>query len=252
MIQRLLSSLNTPNLFQPHLLGLETTYRTMLRKLLKSSCVRVPLYVFATASLFFSSCTNPAGGIAGIGHQGSIGPLSFDAKEQQIINQARGAGALLGAAAGYAIGHNNGGKGLEGALIGGLLGGLAGNAVGTNQAKTAQNMRFSNDQFRQAIAITRQNNARLADYNRRVAARIAELKKKPAAERAQLAKAELNGVNNNLKAAQTYTSKRTEAKATMTRSQADTYASEIRRGQQETERLASYRNELSRMSMASN
>ncbi|MDA7880950.1 glycine zipper domain-containing protein [Akkermansiaceae bacterium] len=224
----------------------------MLRKLLKLSCVRVPLYVFTSASLFLSSCTNPAGGIAGIGHGGTIGPLSFDAQEQTIINQARMGGALLGAAAGYAIGQNNGGNGLEGALIGGLLGGLAGNAVGQGQARNAQNMRLSNEQFQRAIAITRQNNDRLEAYNRRVAARIAELRRKSAAERAQLAKAELGAVNANLKAAQSYTVKRTQSKAKLSRSQGDTYASEIRRGQQQTERLASYRNELTRMSMAAN
>ena len=224
----------------------------MLRKLLKSSYLRAPFYLFTSLSLFLSSCNNPAGGIAGIGNQGAIGPLTFDAQEQKIINQSRLGGALLGAAAGYAIGHNNGGKGLEGALLGGLLGGLAGNAVGQGQARNAQNMRISNEQFQRAIAITRQNNARLEDYNRRVAARIAALRRKPAAERAQLAKAELSAVNANLKAAQSYTVKRGQSKAKMNSSQANTYSSEIRRGQQQTERLASYRNELTRMSMATN
>jgi len=224
----------------------------MLRKLLKSNCVRVPLYLFTSASLFLASCTNPAGGIAGIGHQGTIGPLSFDAQEQKIINQARLGGAVLGAAAGYAIGHNNGGKGLEGALLGGLLGGLAGNAVGQGQARNAQNVRLSNEQFQRAIAITRQNNRRLEDYNRRVAARIAELRRKPAAERAQLAKAELGAVNANLKAAQSYTVQRSNSRAKMTSSQSSTYSREISRGKMQTQYLTNYRNELSRMSMASN
>ena len=222
----------------------------MLRKLLKLSCLRVPLYLFTSASLFLASCTNPAGGIAGIGHQGTIGPLSFDAQEQKIINQSRLGGALLGAAAGYAIGHNNGSKGLEGALLGGLLGGLAGNAVGQGQARNAQNMRISNEQFQRAIAITRQNNARLEDYNRRVAARIAELRRKAAEDRAQLAKAELGAVNANLKAAQSFNAKRGQSKAKMNSLQAGIYSSEIGLGQHQSELLARYRNELTRMSIA--
>ncbi|NJM37268.1 MAG: hypothetical protein HC845_05010 [Akkermansiaceae bacterium] len=224
----------------------------MLTKLIQSSRMRLPVCFLAAASLLISSCASPTGGIAGVGSSGVIGPLNYDGQERQIIDQARVGGALLGAAAGYFIAKESGGNRLGGAALGGLVGGLAGDAVGKGQANQAKQARLSNDSLRNAIASARKNNDRLEAYNRKVAARIAELRRKPAAERASLAKAELKDVDSSLKSTQSYTSSRSAAKSKMPPTQASQYASETRRGEREQARLASYRSELAKMSVASN
>ncbi len=226
--------------------------KKMFTKLPQSFRMRLPVCFLAAASLFISSCASPSGGIAGMGSSGTIGPLSYDGQERQIIDQARVGGALLGATAGYFIAKESGGSRLGGAALGGLVGGLAGDAVGKGQANQAKQARLDNDSLRNAIASARKNNDRLEAYNRKVAARIAELRRKPAAERASLAKAELKDVDNSLKSTQSYTSSRSVAKSKMPPTQASQYASETRRGEREQARLASYRSELAKMSVASN
>jgi hypothetical protein len=215
----------------------------MSNKLIQSFLLRAAVCLLAAGTLFLSSCASQTG---------TIGDLSYDAKEQQIINQARAVGAAGGAAAGYLIGKNNDIGGLGGAALGALLGGVAGDAVGKNQAQNAQDVRLNNDQLREAIAITRENNDRLVAYNRSVATRIAEIRRKPKEEQSLLAKAELKDVKVSLKETEEYTDNRKASQAKMPESQASAYATEIRRGEREQTRLAGYRDELQKMSLTAN
>jgi hypothetical protein len=215
----------------------------MSNKLIQSFLLRAAVCFLAAGTLFLSGCASQTG---------TIGDLSYDAKEQQIINQSRAVGAVGGAAAGYFIGRNNDIGGLGGAALGGLLGGVAGDAVGKKQAQNAQEVRLSNDQLREAIAVTRQNNDRLVAYNRSVATRIAEIRRKPKEEQPLLAKAELNDVKVSLKETEEYTDNRKASQAKMPESQASAYATEIRRGEREQTRLAGYRDELQKMSLTAN
>jgi len=215
----------------------------MSKKLIHPFIPRAAVCLLGAGTLFLSSCASQTG---------TIGTLNYDAKEQQIINQARTVGAVGGATAGYLIGKNNKIGGLGGAALGGLLGGVAGDAVGKSQAENAKNVRLSNEQLREAIAVTRQNNDRLVAYNKSVALRISEIRRKPKEERAVLAKAELNDVNETLKETEEYTASRKDSMAKMPESQASDYASEIRRGEREQTRLAGYRNELQKMSLTAN
>lgn len=172
-----------------------------------------------------------------------------------MVGEATAWGALLGAAAGAVIAHNTGGKAENGALMGAIAGGVGGNMVGRGQANTARQWRENNDEYRNAIAMAQQNNGRLEAYNVRVAAKLAELRRRPKGERAALAKAEINGIDNTLKAAQTYTSQRQVKQSKYSKvgtQMASSYASEISRGKQAEVQLASYRNEYAKMSVASN
>lgn len=215
-------------------------------KLLARSYVRIPVIALAISALFLPSCG---------GSSGTLGSVGFDDSENRIIGEATVAGTLLGALGGAVIAHNTGGKAEKGAMWGALAGGLLGNQVGRGQANTARQWRNVNDQYRNAIAMAQQNNARLEAYNRKVAAKLAELRRRPAAQRAALAQAEIAGIDQQLKAAQTYTSQRQVRKnkyANVGSKMSSSYASEISRGQRAEAQLASYRNEYAKMSMASN
>jgi len=179
--------------------------------------------------------------------------MAFDQKEQKIINQGTAIGAVAGAAAGWAIAKHNDKSELGGALAGAAAGGLLGNLVGRKQADNARELRLENSDLQRNIAELRQNNNNLAAYNEKVARRIAELRAKPPEERARLAKADLNDVDSTISSANTYASStRNDFVAKLPRSQANELQPELRRNDSERAQLASYRTELSKMSVASN
>jgi len=204
----------------------------------------VPTAALMSVTMLCSSCGDVADGLGSIGGKGQVGELAYDAQERKILGQARGVGALLGAAAGYAIDANNGGNGVAGILAGGLIGGLAGDAVGKNQANTARQKRLDNATLRSMITSARANNARLAAYNRKVARRIAELRAANSAERAKLAKSERISVDRAIKSTDTMIQQREATRAKLSGSQASQLAVEIRKAKSERATLASHRSKL--------
>jgi len=206
----------------------------------------VPTTALLSVSLLLSSCGNTAQSIGSIGSRGTVGELSYDAKERQILGQARGVGTLLGAGAGYAIARNNGGNGLAGALIGGLIGAAAGDGVGKAQANKAKNKRLSNNNLRSMIASARTNNARLAAYNRKVANRIAQIRAASSSEQAKMARAEKTSVNRAIASTDKMIKQRETAKAKMAGPQANQLAVEIRKAKAERNVLAGHRSTLAK------
>ena len=206
----------------------------------------VPTIALLSVSLLLSSCGNTAQSIGSIGSRGTVGELSYDAKERQILGQARGVGTLLGAGAGYAIARNNGGNGLAGALIGGLVGAAAGDGIGKAQANKAKSKRLSNNNLRSMIASARANNERLAAYNRKVARRIAQIRAANASEQAKMARAEKTSVDRAIASTDKMIQQRETARSKMTGSQASQLAVEIRKAKSERATLASHRSKLAK------
>ena len=206
----------------------------------------IPTAAIMSITLLFSSCGDVAEGIGSIGGGGQVGELAYDSKERQILGQARGVGAALGAAAGYAIARNNGMGGLGGALIGGLIGAAAGDGIGKAQANKARQKRLDNNTLRGMIAAARANNARLAAYNRKVARRIAQIRAANAAERAKLAKSERISVDRAIKKTDQMIQQREATRKKLSGSQASQLAVEIRKAKSERATLASHRSKLVR------
>lgn len=223
------------------------TYKTKNMKMMKLfRCLSVPTTALLSITLLLSSCGNTAQSIGAIGQRGTVGELSYDAKEQKILGQARGVGALVGAGAGYAIGRNNGGNGLAGALIGGLVGAAAGDGIGKAQANKARSKRLSNNDLRSMITSARANNARLAAYNRKVARRLAEIRSAKASDRAKMAKAEKASVDRAIASTDKMIKQREASRSKMTSSQASQLAVEIRKAKSERATLASHRSKLAK------
>lgn len=208
----------------------------------------VPTAGLLALTMLFSSCGNVAQNIGSIGSRGTVGELSYDAKEKQILGQARGAGALLGAAAGYAIGRNNSIGGLGGALLGGVIGAAAGDGVGKAQANKAKAKRLDNNTLRSMITSARANNARLVAYNRKVANRIAQIRAAKSSERAAMAKAEKSSVDRAIKQTDTMIQQREKAKTQLAGSQRAELDREIRKAKSERATLARHRTELAKYS----
>jgi len=206
----------------------------------------MPTAALLSISMLLSSCGNTAQSIGSIGQKGSVGELSYDAKERKILGQARGVGALLGAGAGYAIARNNGGNGLAGALIGGLIGAAAGDGIGKKQANKAKAKRLSNNDLRSMIASARSNNERLAAYNRKVARRLAEIRAANASDRAKMARSEKASVNRAIASTDKMIKQREKAKAKMAGPQANQLAVEIRKAKAQRNVLAGHRSTLAK------
>lgn len=204
----------------------------------------LPTAAILSMTMLFTSCGQTAEGIGSIGSGGQVGELSYDAKERQILGQARGVGALVGAAAGYAIARNNKQSQLGGALLGGLLGAAAGNAIGQNQANKARNKRLDNNTLRSMIASARANNARLAAYNRKVDRRIAQIRAAKASDRAKMARTERKSVDRAIASTDKMIRERETTKSKLAGHQADQLAVEIRKAKAERNVLASHRSKL--------
>ena len=213
-------------------------------KLLKR--ISAPAMALLTMPLLLSSCGTTAEGIGSIGQGNSVGELKYDARERQILGQARGIGTLVGASAGYAIAKNNGGNELTGALIGGLLGAVAGDSIGTSQANQARNKRLSNDNLRSMLASARANNAKLAAYNRQVAKRLAEIRAAKASDQAKMARAQRASVKRAITDTDKMIKDREAARSKMTGSQASQLAVEIRKAKSERATLASHHEKLTK------
>lgn len=205
------------------------------------------VFICCLPALLFSSCA-VQGGVGG----GEVGVTTFDQQETRILNQARAVGAASGAAAGAVLARNSKIGSAGGAAIGLVAGLLAGEIAGRAQANNAKEIRLENDQLRELVAAAKANNDKLAASNRRVAQRIAELRKVGASERSQLAKAELGDVDATLKNVDEMNSSRRNMMASLPKSQANELSAEVRRGESERAKLASYRSELNKMSLASN
>jgi len=206
----------------------------------------VPTAALLSISMLLSSCGNTAQSIGSIGQRGSVGELSYDAKERKILGQARGVGALVGAGAGYAIARNNGGNGLAGALLGGIIGAAAGDGIGKSQANKAKAKRLSNSNLRSMLASARSNNARLAAYNRKVARRLAEIRAAKSTDQAKMARAEKASVNRAIASTDKMIKEREKARSKMTGSQSSQLAVEIRKAKSERATLASHRSKLTK------
>lgn len=200
----------------------------------------VPTAGILALSMLFSSCGDVAQNIGSIGSRGTVGELSYDAKERQILGQARGVGTLVGAAAGYAIARNNGIGGLGGALIGGIIGAAAGDGIGKAQANKAKAKRLDNNTLRSMIASARANNARLVAYNRKVANRIAQIRAAKSSERAAMAKAEKSSVDRAIASTDRVIQQREKALKKLPSSQAPQLAVEIRKAKSQRGILASH------------
>ena len=72
----------------------------------------LPIAAMLSATMLLSSCGSTAQSM------GTVGGLDYDAKEQKILGQARGVGALVGAGAGAVIAKQAGINPLAGALVG--------------------------------------------------------------------------------------------------------------------------------------
>ncbi len=190
--------------------------------------------------MLFSSCGDVAQNIGSIGSRGTVGELSYDAKERQILGQARGVGTLVGAAAGYAIARNNGIGGLGGALIGGLIGAAAGDGIGKAQANKAKAKRLDNNTLRSMIASARANNERLVAYNRKVANRIAQIRAANSSERAAMARAEKSSVDRAIASTDKMIQQRETTLKKLPSSQANQLAVEIRKAKSQRNVLASH------------
>lgn len=181
------------------------------------------LLKFSCLVVLFSSCGttnsyNPQGN-----SQSQVGELAFDAKERQIISQARGGGAIIGGLIGMAIGDN----------------------IGKKRANQARQMRLNNDALRGLIASARVNNARLEAYNKRVAQRITQLRNADDRERSKLAKAERISVDRAIAKTDQMIRQREAARSKLTESQASELSVEIRKAKTERAKLASHRTKLS-------
>lgn len=204
----------------------------------------VPTAALLSITLLLSSCGNTAQSIGSIGQRGTVGELSYDAKERQILGQARGVGALVGAGAGYAIGRNNGGNGLAGALIGGLVGAAAGDGIGKAQANKARNKRLSNNDLRTMVSAMRTNNNRLAAYNRKVARRLAQIRAAKASDRAKMAKAEKGSIDRAIASTDKRIKQGEKSKMQLAGSQRAALDREIRTAKSERATLARQRTEM--------
>lgn len=199
--------------------------------------------------ILLSSCADMNGSLGG---GGTVAVPQFDQQEMKILNQARATGAVTGAAAGALLARNSNMGSAGGAALGLLAGLAAGEVIGQNQAAQARSVRLENQDLQTLLANTRANNNKLAEANRAYAKRIAELKKVSGEERAKLAKAELNNVDATLKRYDEVSAARQTSMTTLVKSQANELTAEVRRGDSERAKLANYRNELSKMSVAAN
>jgi hypothetical protein len=206
----------------------------------------LPITAMLSVTMLLSSCGSTAESIGSIG-SGSVGGLNYDSKERQILGQARGVGALVGAAAGAAIAENNGVNPIAGALVGGLLGVAGGDAVGKHQANKARNKRLSNDDMRKMIASVRANNQRLVDYNRKVARRIAQIKAAKSTDRSKMASSEYRSVKKAVKDTDKRIASLERTKSSLSGSQRQSFDVELRRAKSQRATLVSHSNELSQL-----
>jgi len=204
----------------------------------------LPTAAILSMTMLFSSCGQTAENIGSIGSGGQVGELSYDSKERQILGQARGVGALVGAAAGFAIAKNNKKSQLGGALLGGILGAAAGDAIGRGQANKARNKRLDNNTLRSMIASARANNARLAAYNRKVDRRIAQIRAAKASDRAKMARTERKSVDRAIASTDKMIQQRETTRSKLTGSDASQLAVEIRKAKSERATLANHRSKL--------
>lgn len=204
----------------------------------------LPTAALLSITMLFSSCGQTAESIGSIGGRGQIGELAYDSKERQILGQARGVGALVGAAAGFAIAKNNNKSQLGGALLGGLIGAGVGDAVGRGQANKARQKRLDNNTLRSMIASAKANNARLAAYNRKVERRLAQIRAAKATERAKMASAERKSVDRAIASTDRMIKERETTRSKLTGYQASQLAVEIRKAKSERATLASHRSKL--------
>ncbi len=194
--------------------------------------------------LGLTNCGATAESFGGVGTRSAVGSIGFDSKERQILGQARAVGSVAGAGIGYLIAKRTGQSRLAGAAIGGLLGGVLGDQVGKGQANTAKNKRLSNQNLQSMIAAAKDNNRKLAAYNRRVAQRIAQLKTKSRAERSQLAKSERKSVDSAIKQTDRIIGDRQATAAKLHGSDRAMLAREIRIAQNHRATLAKQRQAL--------
>ncbi len=218
-------------------------------KLLKR--LSAPTIALLSIPMLLSGCGTTAESIGSIGQGNSVGELNYDARERQILGQARGIGTLVGASAGYAIAKNNGGDELTGALLGGLLGAVAGDSIGASQANQARTKRLSNDNLRSMLASARANNAKLAAYNRQVAKRLAEIRAAKASDQAKMARAQKASVKRAITSTDKMIREREAARSKMTGSQASQLAVEIRKAKSERATLASHHEKLTKYASGS-
>ena len=204
----------------------------------------LPTAALLSITMLFSSCGQTAESIGSIGGRGQIGELAYDSKERKILGQARGVGALVGAAAGFAIAKNNNKSQLGGALLGGLIGAGVGDAVGRGQANKARQKRLDNNTLRSMIASAKANNARLAAYNRKVERRLAQIRAAKATERAKMASAERKSVDRAIASTDRMIKERETTRSKLTGYQASQLAVEIRKAKSERATLASHRSKL--------
>ncbi|MGJ8657970.1 MAG: hypothetical protein ACSHX6_16095 [Akkermansiaceae bacterium] len=191
-----------------------------------------------------TNCGATAESIGGVGTRSAVGSIGYDSKEKQILGQARAVGAVGGAIAGALLADKLGIKNSEGAILGGLLGGVIGNQVGKNQANNAKNKRLSNQNLQSMIAAAKDNNRKLAAYNRRVDQRIAQLRAKSAAERKQLARVERKSVDNAIKQTDSLIQSRQATVAKLHGSDKAMLAKEVRIAQNHRATLAKQRQTL--------
>lgn len=210
--------------------------------------ISLPIAAMLSVTMLLSSCGSTAESIGGWGQKGTIGGLNYDSKERQILGQARGVGALVGAGAGALIAKNAGVNPIAGALIGGLIGGIGGDAVGKAQANKAKNKRLSNQNMRDMISAVRRNNNKLAAYNRKVARRIAEIRNAKSSERAAMAKSEYRSVNNAIKSTDARIKQMETTLTKLPSSQSSELNREIRKAKSSRSELAGHRTTLSKYS----
>lgn len=208
----------------------------------------LPTAAMLSITLLLSSCGSTAEGIGSIGQKGQVGGINYDSQERKILGQARGVGALVGAAAGLAIARRTGVNPIAGALLGGIIGAAGGDAVGKKQANKAKNKRLSNENMKQMISAVRSNNNKLAAYNRKVARRIAAIRSAESSKRASMAKAEYRSVNSAIKQTDSRIKNMETTKTKLSGSQSSQLAVEIRKAKSERATLANHRTILSKYS----
>ena len=206
--------------------------------------VLVACLIASAMPLGLTNCGATAESIGGVGTRSAVGNIGFDSKERRILGQARGVGTAVGAGLGYLIAKKTGHNRLAGAGLGALLGGALGDQVGKNQANNAKRKRLSNQNLRGMIAAAKENNRKLAAYNRRVDRRIAELRSKSRAERGRLARTERKSVDSAIKQTDSLIKSRQVTAAKLHGSDKAMLAREIRIAQNHRATLAKQRQTL--------